>query len=420
MTHNDEFQSFEDQAVIKVCGVGGGGGNAVNRMINAEMSGVDFIAINTDAQDLLQSLAKHRLQIGQGDGLGAGAIPQVGREAAEADREAIHSMLNGADMVFLTLGLGGGTGTGAAPVVAQEAAAVGALTVAVVTLPFEFEGTDRMNNALEGLAALEEEVDTLIVVPNDRIAELSDGNMTLIDAFRHGDEVLHNGVRAISELITVPGLINLDFADVRTIMKSKGRALMGIGIASGEDRAVRAAEEAINCPLLEQTNIQGAKGVIINVRGGTDMRIAEVTQANTFIRQNTSHDARIITGNVVDKEDREEIQITVIAAGFPRKDLHEYRTDGGLELNTPAPTPAAAPAPIVEPEEMFFPEMDDGDIEEDKEEIYAATVEAESEELFQVSEEAPAPQPVSSKSEWDEDVNIPPFLLKRHKNRQNQ
>ncbi|NLN91974.1 MAG: cell division protein FtsZ [Candidatus Hydrogenedens sp.] len=417
MAPNNLFQCFEEHAIIKVCGVGGGGGNAVNRMINAQMSGVDFIAINTDAQDLQQSLAPYRLQIGQNNGLGAGAIPEVGRLAAEENREEIHKILEGADLIFLTLGLGGGTGTGAAPVVAQEAASVGALTIAVVTLPFEFEGADRMNNALEGLEALEKEVDTLIVVPNDRIAELCDENMALVDAFRHGDEVLHNGVRAISELITEPGLINLDFSDLRTIMESKGRALMGIGIATGENRAMIAAEEAINCPLLEQTNIQGAKGVIINIRGGKDLRMAEVVQANSFIRRNTSPDARIISGNVVDLEDREEIQITVIAAGFPCRDAEEYRTALKREVITPAPVMAA----VAESDNTLFPESNDSDAETDGKENSYDLVEGETDDLFRVAEEAPAPPPpVSSKSTWMEDINIPAFLLKQHKDRHRQ
>lgn len=410
MTTENEFQTFDEQAVLKVCGVGGGGGNAVNRMINAKMSGVDFIAINTDAQDLRQSLAPVRLQIGSGSGLGAGALPEVGHQAAEESREKIRSLVEGADMIFLTLGLGGGTGTGAAPVVAQEAAAAGALTVAVVTLPFAFEGADRMNNALQGLVALEDEVDTLIVVPNDRIAELSDGNMSLIDAFRHGDEVLHNGVRAISELITEPGLINLDFADVRTIMQAKGRALMGIGIATGEDRAILAAQEAINCPLLEQSNIHGAKGVIINIRGGKDMRIAEVTQANNYIKKNTSADALIISGAVVDTEDREEIQITVIAAGFPRKDIDEYCTPG---------TDNTLEQPEVYRETVFVEKKETEAVEDIEELLPFGTVDDE-EGFFPPEAEIELPKPVIQQSTTPEDMDIPPFLLKQYNNRLKQ
>jgi len=414
MPDKNTFETFDQTAVIKVCGVGGGGGNAVNRMINARMSDVDFIAINTDAQDLQQSLAPNRLQIGRGNGLGAGAQPEVGRAAAEAHRDEINSMLQGSDMVFLALGLGGGTGTGAAPVVAQEARKVGALTVAVVTLPFDFEGTLRMKNALEGLKQLEEEVDTLIVVPNDRIAELSDANMSLVEAFRHGDEVLHNGVRAISELITVPGLINLDFADVRTIMGAGGRSLMGIGVATGENRAIRAAAEAINCPLLDQSNIQGAHGVIVNIRGGKDLRIVEVTAANTYIRQNTSPDAQIITGNVVDAEDREEIQITVIASGFPHQDHTEYQS---APASVPELTSATAPAA---PETSSAKEYMHGKTSVTEEMPAAEEVPAaEDESVFALAADEGAG---FYQEQWaptisSVDVNIPPFLQKQYNSR---
>ncbi len=349
-----EFSTFDQKAVLKVCGVGGGGGNAVDRMIDAEMGGVQFIAINTDAQALKKSKAEIRLQIGTNlsGGLGAGARPEIGCQACEEDRDKVREVLRGADLVFLTAGLGGGTGTGAAPIVAEEAGAGGALTVAIVTLPFSFEGEERMNNALKGLEELRKHVDTLIVVPNDRIAELSHTNTSLLDAFRHGDEVLHNGVRAISELITLPGLINVDFADVRTIMQAKGRALMGIGIASGEDRAVRAAREAIDCPLLEQSDIHGARGVIVNVRGGSDIRMREVQDAINFVKRNASPDANIIWGVAPETEVRDDFQVTVIAAGFPNRDVADYRNkaqsvslDDYLESGPePAPAPETAPA----------------------------------------------------------------------------
>ncbi len=367
-TQPQEFSTFDQKAVLKVCGIGGGGGNAVDRMIESGLSGVQFIAINTDAQALKKSKADVRVQIGTGlsGGLGAGARPEMGRQACEEDRERVREAIRGADMVFLTLGLGGGTGTGAAPIVAQEAADSGALTVAIVTLPFSFEGDERMNNALAGLEELEKHVDTLIVVPNDRIIELSHTNTSLLDAFRQGDEVLRDGVRAISELITVPGLINLDFADLRTIMQAKGRALMGIGIAEGEDRAVRAATEAIICPLLEQSDINGAKGVIVNIHGGSELRMREAQEAIAHIKKNASPGANIIFGVVVAEEAREELQVTVIAAGFPRKDVDAYRRDTGrqaappapeapvrrdvtpapVSVMTPAPTPPAAPAPL--------------------------------------------------------------------------
>ena len=317
---SDEFQSFDQRAVIKVCGIGGGGGNAIGRMIEAGLSDVEFITINTDAQALKSSPAGNRLQIGVEltGGLGSGAKPDMGQKAAEEDRERIREVLSGADMVFLTAGLGGGTGTGASPIVAEEAAKCGALTVGIVTIPFSFEGPERMRSALRGLEALEEHVDTLIVVPNDRVAALCQNTTGLLDAFRQADEVLHNGVRAISELITVPGLINLDFADVRTIMQSRGRALMGIGIAEGEDRAVQAAEEAIVCPLLEQSNIHGAMGVIVNIKGGCDIGMREVQDAVTAVKKSAHPDANIIFGAVVDDTERPELQVTVIAAGFSK------------------------------------------------------------------------------------------------------
>ena len=298
---SNEFVTFDQRAVIKVCGVGGGGGNAVTRMIQEGLQDVEFIAINTDAQALKRSPAPCRVQIGSGltGGLGSGAQPGMGRKAAEEDRERISDVIIGADMVFVTCGLGGGTGTGAAPIVAEIARGSGALTVAIATLPFDFEGAERMDNALKGLADLQEMVDTIIVIPNDRVAQLCQDNISLLHAFRRADEVLHNGVRAISELITVPGLINLDFADVRTIMQSRGRALMGIGVAEGEDRAVRAANEAIVCPLLEQSNIEGAMGVIVNVKAGCDIRMREVQDAVTTVQQAAHPRSNIIFGAVV-------------------------------------------------------------------------------------------------------------------------
>ena len=315
---SDELSSFDQRAVIKVCGVGGGGGNAVQRMIEDGLRDVDFITINTDAQALKKSPSPIRLQIGAEitNGLGSGARPEIGEKAAMEDRERLDEVLRGADMVFVTAGLGGGTGTGAAPLVAELARASGALTVGIVTLPFSFEGNERMENALKGLENLEPHVDTLIVVPNDRVAMMCQENVSLMDAFKRADEVLHNGVRAISELITVPGLINLDFADVRTVMHSRGRALMGIGIAEGADRAVRAAEEAIVCPLLEQSSIQGATAVIANVKGGRDVGMREVQDAVSTVQRAAHPDANIIFGAVIDDEERPELQVTVIAAGF--------------------------------------------------------------------------------------------------------
>lgn len=315
----DEFTSFDQQAVIKVCGVGGGGGNAVNRMIAEGLKGVEFININTDAQALKQSPAPTRIQIGATvtGGLGSGARPDAGRNAAEEDKERIAELIGNANMVFLTAGMGGGTGTGASPLIAEAARAKGALTVAIVTIPFEFEGPERMQNALDGLAALEPHVDTLIVIPNDRVAELSHANVSFMEAFRQADEVLHNGVRAISELITIPGLVNLDFADVCTIMESRGRALMGIGRADGENRATRAAEEAIVCPLLEQSSITGASSVIVNIKGGQDIGMREVQDAVRTVQEAAAPGANIIFGAVVEDTDSTELQVTVIATGFP-------------------------------------------------------------------------------------------------------
>lgn len=338
---SDELSSFDQRAVIKVCGVGGGGGNAVRRMIEQGMEDVEFIAVNTDAQALKESPAAIRLQIG-GDvtgGLGSGADPIVGHQSAQEDRERLADVLQGADMIFVTAGLGGGTGTGAAPIAAELARASGALTVGIATLPFSFEGNERMENAMKGLAEMEANVDTMIVIPNERVARICQENISFLEAFKHADEVLHNGVRAISELITVPGLINLDFADVRTIMKARGRALMGIGVATGENRAVRAAEEAIVCPLLEQSNIHGAKGVVANIKGGCDIGMREVQEAVATVKSAAHADANIIFGAVVDDEERPDLQVTVIAAGFEAGVSDSFLNDEKIvNLKPPAET----------------------------------------------------------------------------------
>ncbi|MBI2422381.1 MAG: cell division protein FtsZ [Candidatus Hydrogenedentes bacterium] len=421
---SDEFQSFEQRAIIKVCGIGGGGGNAVGRMVEAGLADVEFITINTDAQALRHSPAGTRLQIGveQTGGLGSGALPEKGARAAEEDRERIKEVLGGADMVFLTAGLGGGTGTGASPIVAQEATSTGALTVAIVTLPFSFEGRERMASALRGLAALEEHVDTLIVVPNDRVATLCQESMSLKAAFHQADEVLHNGVRAISELITVPGLINLDFADVRTIMQARGRALMGIGIAEGERRAVRAAEEAIVCPLLEQSNINGAMGVIVNIKGGCDIGMREVTDAVNVVKDAAHPDANIIFGAVIDDEERPELQVTVIAAGFPRGVSENYLTgDGaktyaarrdarrrpdGAHAHVMAPAAATATATAAA-EEDTLPAL-----------APAAVANAPAEQfLFPDTPPEPAEPEFVPEPESDEDMGIPAFIRRRMKKR---
>ncbi|HIZ29472.1 MAG TPA: cell division protein FtsZ [Candidatus Adamsella sp.] len=309
------------QANIKVVGVGGGGGNAVNRMIRSGLSGVDFWAMNTDSQVLEMSSAPNRIQLGSKltNGLGAGANPSVGEKAADESRDDITVALDGADMVFITAGMGGGTGTGAAPVVAQVAKELGALTVGVVTKPFRFEGKHRMNQALQGLEKLRENVDTLIVIPNDKLIEVVDRRATMREAFCVADEVLLRGVQGISDIITVPGLINVDFADVKAVMQMSGSALMGIGRGTGEGRALEAAKLAVNSPLLE-TSINGASGVILNVTGGSDMTLHEIYEAAEIIHSTVLEDAVVTFGAVIDDRIQGEIQITVIATGFDLKD----------------------------------------------------------------------------------------------------
>ena len=304
-------------AVIKVVGVGGGGVNAVNRMIEVGLKGVEFIAVNTDAQALLMSDAETKLDIGREltHGLGAGADPAVGRKAAEDHIEELTAALEGADMVFVTAGEGGGTGTGAAPVVAKMARDAGALTVGVVTRPFSFEGNRRAAQAEGGVTTLREEVDTLIVIPNDRLLEISDANISVLDAFRAADQVLLSGVQGITELITTPGLINVDFNDVKSVMKDAGSALMGIGAATGEDRALRAVESAISSPLLE-ASIDGAHGVLMFFQGGSDVSLQEVFASSQLVREAVHPEANIIFGVVVDDTLGDEIRVTVIAAGF--------------------------------------------------------------------------------------------------------
>jgi cell division protein FtsZ len=434
---SDELQSFDQQATIKVVGVGGGGGNAVDRMIQKGLSDVEFITVNTDAQALRNSPAGTRLQIGVQltGGLGSGAKPDIGFKAAEEDRERIREVLRGADMVFLTAGLGGGTGTGASPIVAEEARNSGALTVAIVTLPFSLEGRERMANAQRGLDDLEKHVDTLIVVPNDRVATLCGGNTSLIEALTMADEVLANGVRAITELITVPGLINLDFADVRTIMQARGRALMGIGLAEGEQRATRAAEEAIVCPLLEHQTIHGAMGVIVNIRGGRDITMHEVQTALSSVKKAAHPDANIIFGAVVDEDERTDLQVTVIAAGFAKDatdvvsgPLHETRPSATHMPQRPvtpptpitvAPTakPVAAPAPALAPQKTAqAPNPAPAPVAPAAAVTPMKDSEAPKEELL-FPEEPPKRQPEAPQPEPERDMGIPTFLWKRMQQR---
>lgn len=315
-----ETPQVSNVADIKVIGTGGGGGNAVNRMIKAGLTGVDFWAMNTDAQVLKMSLAENKIQLGGKltEGLGAGGDPSVGEKAAEETRDQIVQAIDGADMVFVTAGMGGGTGTGAAPVVAKIAKELGALTIGVVTKPFSFEGKRRMNQAMQGLEKLKETVDALIVIPNDKLLEVVERRTTMKEAFQVVDEVLLRGVQGISDIITVPGMINVDFADVKAVMNASGSALMGIGRGTGEGRAMEAAKLAINSPLLE-TSINGASGIIMNVTGGSDMTLHEVTEAAQVIHDAIAEDAIFTFGSVIDDRIQGEIQITVIATGFEMK-----------------------------------------------------------------------------------------------------
>jgi cell division protein FtsZ len=312
--------SMEEElpARIKVIGVGGGGGNAVNRMIQTGIGGVEFIVANTDLQAMSHSLAPTKIQLGSKltKGLGAGANPEVGRESALEDTDRILEALSGADMIFITTGMGGGTGTGATPVIASLAAELGALTVAVVTKPFNFEGKKRRVQAEHGIRALRESVDTLITIPNERLLNFVERATSLNEAFRIADDILRQAVQGISDLITVPGEINLDFADVRTIMHGMGMALMGTGLSSGEHRAVEAAQRAISSPLLEEASIEGAKGVLINITGGDDMTLFEVNEAASIIQEAADEDANIIFGTVINPKMKDEIKVTVIATGF--------------------------------------------------------------------------------------------------------
>jgi cell division protein FtsZ len=375
-------------AVIKVVGIGGGGVNAVNRMIDVGLKGVEFIAINTDAQALLMSDADVKLDVGREltRGLGAGADPEVGKRAAEDHAEEIEEVLKGADMVFVTAGEGGGTGTGGAPVVARIAKGLGALTIGVVTRPFTFEGRRRATQAESGIAGLRDEVDTLIVIPNDRLLSISDRSVSMMDAFRSADQVLLSGVQGITDLITTPGVINLDFADVKSVMQGAGSALMGIGSARGEDRAVQAAELAISSPLLE-ASIDGAHGVLLSVSGGSDLGLFEINEAARLVQEAAHPEANIIFGTVIDDALGDEVRVTVIAAGFDggtparRSDERALGTiagrttpAGGAAEASPgagasgsadhetAPMPTPSVEPVRPPREVTFDDGDDIDV----------------------------------------------------------
>jgi len=383
-------------AVIKVVGVGGGGVNAVNRMIELGLRGVEFIAINTDAQALLMSDADVKLDVGREltRGLGAGADPEVGRRVAEDHAEEIEEALRGADMVFVTAGEGGGTGTGGAPVVAKIAKSIGALTIGVVTKPFSFEGRRRQSQAEAGVGRLKEEVDTLIVVPNDRLLEISDRGISMIEAFATADQVLLAGVQGITDLITTPGLINLDFADVKSVMQGAGSALMGIGSARGADRAIKAAELAVESPLLE-ASIEGAHGVLLSIQGGSNLGIFEINDAAQLVKEAAHPEANIIFGTVIDDTLGDEVRVTVIAAGF----------DGGepsLRID-----PVGAQRPAVAPALPAIPADD-----------VARDLDAAEEQKAQAPERKPEPTPVAARVPdtsydsgfADDDLDVPDFL----------
>jgi len=351
---------FDDvsHAKILVIGVGGGGGNAVNTMISGNLDGVEFVVANTDMQALEANMAPHKIQLGGAltKGLGAGANPDVGRRSAEESMQQIADLIAGADMVFVTAGMGGGTGTGAAPVIAQIARDCGALTVGVVTKPFGFEGKKRARQAVEGIERLESAVDTLIVIPNNRLLALVGAQTSMVEAFRKADSVLLNAVQGISDLMTVPGLINVDFADVRTIMSGMGRALMGTGIGTGKRRATEAAETAISSPLLEDVSIDGATGILINITGGPDLTLHEVNEASSLIQQAAHEDANIIFGSVIDPNLSEEVRITVIATGFNNAVKTQILVPhAGERHHAPPPPPPGKPRAVTATPQIPLP-----------------------------------------------------------------
>lgn len=353
----DYMEGFTNgSADIKVIGVGGGGSNAVNRMIEAELAGVEFIVANTDAQALQSSNAKSKIQLGEKitKGLGAGADAEVGKKAAEEDRDEIAEQLKNADMVFITAGMGGGTGTGAAPIVAEVAREIGALTIAVVTKPFSFEGKKRTSSAELGIKNLKERVDAIITVPNDKLLEIASENLTMDQAYRYADDILRQGVQGISDLITINGVINVDFADVKTIMKSSGSALMGIGMASGENRAVTAAQQAIDSPLLE-SSIQGARGVLVSISASSNLGLLEVNKAMSIIRDAADEEAQIIFGHNVNEELGDQIKITVVATGFGKEEkvaLPSSMSSNVGSVRVPRPVEKQVERSFYEPREQ--------------------------------------------------------------------
>lgn len=433
---NDQlFLGHEDNfANIKVIGVGGGGSNAVNRMIDEGMGGVDFIAVNTDSQALLMSKAKTRVRIGDKltRGLGAGGNPEVGRKAAEESSDEIYEVLRGADMVFITCGMGGGTGTGAAPIVAAAARELGSLTIGVVTRPFTFEGARRIQTAEAGIEALKGQVDTLIVIPNDRLLQIVDKRASLQSAFAMADDVLRQGIQGISELITVPGLINLDFNDVRTIMSEGGAALMAVGRATGEDRSRVAAEHAISSNLLDVT-IDGARGILFNVTGGPNMSLFEVNEAAAIIKETAHPDVNLIFGAVIDENMGDEIRITVIATGFDRDRVvrrptttNNQQSSGwvsGASHHHHQPQQTYQQPPQYQPQQPVYQPVEQP-MQQPPQQPIAPPPPPPSYEQRQVQQQPPSQQPKSTPQQSprvpprgldnnDDDLEIPTFLRKR-------
>jgi cell division protein FtsZ len=401
MTDQPTFDTQDNYAVIKVVGIGGGGGNAINRMIEEGLGGVDFIAVNTDAQALLMNKAKDRIRIGDKltRGLGAGGNPEIGRKAAEESAEELYEVLRGADMVFITCGMGGGTGTGATPIVAQIARELGSLTIGVVTRPFHFEGAKRTQSADAGIEALRGQVDTLIVIPNDRLLQLVDKKSSLQDAFGLADDVLRQGIQGISELITVPGLINLDFADVRAIMSEGGAALMAVGRASGEDRAQKAAEEAVRSSLLDVT-IDGARGILFNVTGGPELSLFDVNAAAAIIKETAHPDVNLIFGAVIDENMGDDIRITVIATGFEQNRVivrPRQKPQGGYSASPQPAQTYEEQQQDLQPHQPYQPEQQ----QFEEEQITTAPPATDQQQVFE------------AKTYETDDLEIPTFLRKR-------
>jgi cell division protein FtsZ len=397
----DMLTPGENFAQIKVIGVGGGGGNAVNRMINEGLGGVEFISINTDNQALMLAKSKTRVRIGDKltRGLGAGGNPEIGRKAAEESADELYEVLRGADMIFIACGMGGGTGTGASPVVAQIAKELGALTIGVVTRPFSFEGTRRQQSAEQGIEALKSQVDTLIVIPNDRLLQIADKRASLQQAFSLADDVLRQGIQGISELITVPALINLDFADVRTIMSEGGAALMAVGKANGDDRARKAAESAISSGLLDVT-IDGARGILFNITGGPNLSLFEVNEAAAIIKESAHPEVNLIFGAQIDENMGDELRITVIATGF-----EQSRAQRKMEAQLQPRQPVARPAQQPQQQQMPRPAQQQQPTNLPPEQPYAPP------------QPRPAQQPpmqdVPARVYDEDDIDIPTFLRKR-------